>query len=158
MEGAVPRRGLPMSMIVEGEKVGRVPVSHMATSAVGEAECDVLVLARGGGAAEDLSPFDDARLAEAWMDHPAYTISAVGHAENSCLTDVLADAACPTPSMAGAFVAQKAREAAEASSDARAAAERDRALRELAASRRTTAILAAVLVVLALAGLLVVAW
>lgn len=33
VEGEVPRRGLPMSMIVEGNKVGRVPVAHMATSA-----------------------------------------------------------------------------------------------------------------------------
>lgn len=127
------------------------------TRAVRGAACDVLVLTRGGGPSEDLLPFDDPELAEAWMGHPAYTISAVGHARDAAVIDALSDAACPTPTAAGAFVGAKAAEAAQASAMARAAAEADAALREAAAARKTVLVLGAgcalllVLLVLAVA-------
>lgn len=136
-------------VVTEGLAVSTNDPEEMAR-VVQEAQgtCDVLVMVRGGGPAEDLQPFDDARLAEAWMEHPAYTISAVGHAQDSTVLDVLSDAACPTPTAAGALVAAKAREAAEVADAGRAAAERDAARRDLAMVRSAVVLLSAVVVVL----------
>lgn len=92
-------------------------------------------MTRGGGPAEDLLPFDDPALAEAWMEHPAYTISAVGHAQNASVIDALSDAVCPTPTAAVAFVATKASEAAEIAATVRAASRREAEVSSLTASR-----------------------
>jgi exodeoxyribonuclease VII large subunit len=61
-------------------------------------EC--VILARGGGARDDLSPFDDERIARAVRSCPLPVVTGVGHQIDSSLADLAADAALPTPSAA----------------------------------------------------------
>ena len=62
------------------------------------AEC--VILARGGGARDDLSPFDDERIARAVRSCPLPVVTGVGHQIDNSLADLAADAALPTPSAA----------------------------------------------------------
>ena len=69
--------------------------------AVRAAEGQIVVLIRGGGSPEDFEPFNDARVVEAWMEKDAFTVSAIGHAEDGTILDPISDLSCPTPTAAG---------------------------------------------------------
>jgi len=61
-------------------------------------EC--VILARGGGARDDLSPFDDERVVRALRSCPVPVVTGIGHEIDSSLADLAADASLPTPSAA----------------------------------------------------------
>jgi exodeoxyribonuclease VII large subunit len=80
---------------------------------------DVIVLARGGGSFEDLLPFSDERLVRAVAACRVPIVSAVGHEQDTPLTDLAADARASTPSLAARLVVPDADELRERLSQTR---------------------------------------
>jgi exodeoxyribonuclease VII large subunit len=88
---------------VQGDGVAR-RIANAVRYASERAECDVLILARGGGSLEDLRAFNDEALARALADCRVPVVAGIGHETDFTIADFVADVRAPTPSGAAELV------------------------------------------------------
>ncbi len=78
---------------------------------------DVIIVARGGGSAEDLAAFNHEGLARAIAASQIPVISAVGHETDFTILDFVADLRAPTPSAAAELVIRSRQDIEEKSEE-----------------------------------------
>jgi exodeoxyribonuclease VII large subunit len=88
---------------VQGDGSAERIVAALQTASA-RAECDVLLLSRGGGSIEDLWSFNDERVARAIRACTIPVVSGVGHEIDFTIADFAADHRAPTPSAAAELV------------------------------------------------------
>jgi len=99
---SVIRRRYPMARVilypvpVQGEGAGG-KIATMLAQASARAECDALILARGGGSLEDLWAFNEEAVARAIRACSIPVVSGVGHEIDFTIADFAADLRAPTP-------------------------------------------------------------
>lgn len=102
------RRFPPSDVLIYPTSVqGAAAVPEIVTAlglAAARAECDVLIVARGGGSIEDLWAFNDESVARAICASPIPVVSGIGHEIDFTIADFVADARAPTPSGAAELV------------------------------------------------------
>ena len=92
---------------VQGEGAA-ADLLEMLALANRRAECDLLILARGGGSLEDLQAFNDEALVRAIRASAIPVITGIGHEIDFTLADLAADQRGATPSAAAELVSPSA--------------------------------------------------
>lgn len=105
IEAVVARRWPLVELVlvaaqVQGDGAEASVCAALARLGPGGLDVDVVIVGRGGGAAEDLWTFNSERVARAVAAVPVPVICAVGHETDVTLCDLVADLRAPTPSAA----------------------------------------------------------
>ena len=85
--------------IVQGENA-HLKIIKALRAADQSKNCDVIILARGGGSLEDLWAFNEEDLARVIYECSTPIISSIGHETDTTIADFVADLRAPTPSAA----------------------------------------------------------
>ncbi len=111
------RRHHSVNLLIFPAQVQGDSASHEVAAGVRyfnqQANVDVIVIARGGGSAEDLAPFNNEGLARTVFQSEIPVISAVGHETDFTIVDFVADLRAPTPSAAAELVIRSRQEIEE---------------------------------------------
>jgi exodeoxyribonuclease VII large subunit len=99
---------------------------------------DVVIVARGGGSAEDLAAFNDEGLARVVAGSTLPVISAVGHETDFTIIDFVADLRAPTPSAAAELVIRSRQEVEDQVTELDARLQRSMRYRLLMGRQRLT--------------------
>jgi exodeoxyribonuclease VII large subunit len=99
--GACPARIVISPAAVQGDSA---PASIASAISALQGIADVIIVGRGGGSAEDLSPFNSEVVARAIYRSAPPVVSAVGHETDVTVADFVADLRAPTPSAAAEMV------------------------------------------------------
>ncbi|MGL6027423.1 MAG: exodeoxyribonuclease VII large subunit, partial [Vibrio sp.] len=94
--------------LVQGEEAA-LQIAQAIGRANSRAECDVLIVGRGGGSLEDLWCFNHEIVARTIAASQIPIISAVGHEVDVTIADFVADMRAPTPSAAAELVSRDQR-------------------------------------------------
>lgn len=89
---------------VQGEGSAR-QIAEAIVTASRRAECDLLIVGRGGGSIEDLWSFNDEAVARAIAACRVPVIAGVGHETDFTIADFVADLRAPTPTAAAELAA-----------------------------------------------------
>jgi exodeoxyribonuclease VII large subunit len=88
-------------------------LKHFHSDLRAKSAVEVIIIARGGGSAEDLACFNHEGLARAVADSKIPVISAIGHETDFTIVDFVADLRAPTPSAAAELVIRSRQEIEE---------------------------------------------
>jgi exodeoxyribonuclease VII large subunit len=88
---------------VQGKGVAQL-IANAINTANQRAECDVLIICRGGGSIEDLWQFNEEVVARAIANCSIPTVSGVGHETDFTICDFVADIRAATPTAAAELV------------------------------------------------------
>jgi exodeoxyribonuclease VII large subunit len=88
---------------VQGQDSG-IRIAEMIATAGIRNECEVIILARGGGSIEDLWSFNDEKVARAIYQSAIPVVTGIGHEIDFTIADFVADKRAPTPSAAAELV------------------------------------------------------
>lgn len=94
---------------VQGEGAA-AKIADAIRLAAKRAECDVLILCRGGGSIEDLWAFNEEVVAQAIYTCSIPVVTGIGHETDFTIADFVADVRAPTPTGAAQMVAPNAEE------------------------------------------------
>lgn len=97
-----------VGVLVQGENAAASLCK--AVKDMNKTDADVIIIARGGGSAEDLWPFNDESLAYEIYNSHIPVISGVGHETDFTICDFVSDLRAPTPSAAAELATPDIRE------------------------------------------------